>query len=78
MLKIDTHGRPFTERDRKLINLMLRPGAATLAEINAAIATNTAAWGYRNDSRRLAQRIGGTSWTTGRGQARRFGIRLPA
>jgi hypothetical protein len=34
--QLDVHGKPFTERDRKLLELLLRPNGATKYELNRA------------------------------------------
>jgi hypothetical protein len=74
MPDLDIRGRAFTERDRKLLGLLLRPEGASLERINRAKATDHS---YSSDSARLAERLGGTSWSKGEGSTRRFGIRLP-
>jgi hypothetical protein len=73
--KVDIHGRAFAERDKNLLDLLLRPGGASLESINRAMMARAA---YSNDSERLAERLGGPSWSSGEGGARRFGIRLPS
>jgi hypothetical protein len=45
--------------------------------INRAIAKRPF-YSYSRDSARLAERLGGTSWSQGEGGTRRFGIRLPS
>jgi hypothetical protein len=72
--EVDIHGRALTERDKTLLDLLLRPGGASLESINRAMMAKAA---YSNDSERLAERLGGASWSIGEGGARRFGIRLP-
>jgi hypothetical protein len=74
---VDVRGKLFTERDRKLLAILLRPEGGTLEAINRAIAVRAPAWGYMGDATRLAARIGGTEWSNGHGGTRRFGIRLP-
>jgi hypothetical protein len=74
---MDIRGRAFTERDKKLLGLLLRPEGASLQRINRAIPKKAAAHSYGSDSARLAERLGGTSWSKGEGDTRRFGIRLP-
>jgi hypothetical protein len=76
--EMDIHGRAFTERDKKLLDLLLRPDGASLERINRAIAKKAFAHSYSWDSARLAERLGGTSWSSGEGGTRRFGIRLPS
>jgi hypothetical protein len=77
MPETDIHGRAFTERDKKLLDLLLRPDGASLERINRVIAKKAAAHSYSWDSARLAERLGGTSWSQGEGGTRRFGIRPP-
>jgi len=77
MPKTDVTGKAFTERDQKLLEMLLRPDGASLDQINRAIAKKAAAYGYNRDSARLAGRLGGTSWSKGEGGTKRFGIRLP-
>jgi hypothetical protein len=72
----DIHGRAFNERDKKLLGLLLRPSGASLERINRGMAKD--ARSYSDDSARLAERLGGTSWSSGEGGIRRFGIRLPS
>ena len=69
----DVNGKPFSERDRKLLELLLRPDGASLEAINRAVVPpgKKAAYSYINDSKRLAERLGGTVWTQGEGGARR-------
>jgi hypothetical protein len=74
--EVDIHGRAFTERDKKLLDLLLRPGGASLERINRSMPK--AAYSYSKDSERLAERLGATSWTSGDAGTRRFGIRLPS
>jgi hypothetical protein len=74
--EVHIHGRAFTERDKKLLDLLLRPDGASLERINRGMAK--AAYSYSKDCRRLAERLGGTSWWSGEGNIRRFGIRLPS
>jgi hypothetical protein len=74
-LEVDIHGRALTERDKTLIDLLLRPGGASLESINRAMMAKAA---YGGDSEGLAERLGGTSWSSGEGCARRFGIRPPS
>jgi hypothetical protein len=74
---VDLTGKAFTERDRKLLDLFLRPDGSSLEQINRAVAKKVAAYSYSGDSARLAERLGGVSWTRGEGGTKRFGIRLP-
>ena len=71
--EIDLNGKPFTDRDRKL----LRSEGSCLEAINRAVATRVPARSYIRDSTRLAKRLGGEVWTKGHGGTRRFGIHLP-
>jgi hypothetical protein len=73
----DLNGKAFTERDRKLLDMLLRPDGASLDQINRAVAKKAAAYSYSGDSERLAKRLGGDSWAKGEGGTKRFGIRLP-
>ena len=73
---VDIHGKAFTQRDIKLLELLLRSSGASLEAINRAVATRVAARSYIRDSTRLAERLGGKVWTIGHGGTRRFGIRL--
>ena len=74
--KVDIHGKAFTERDMKLLDLLLRPDGASLEAINRPVATRVAARSYIRDSTRLAERLAGRVWTKGHGGTRRFGIHL--
>jgi hypothetical protein len=76
--EVDIHGRALTEWDKKLLDLLLRPGGASLESINRAMMAKAAYNSHSNDGKRLAERLGGTSWSSGEGGARRFGIRLPS
>jgi hypothetical protein len=71
---VDIRGRAFNGRERKLLGLLLRPEGASLERINRAKAS---AHSYDRDTARLAERLGGTSWSKGEGSTRRLGIRLP-
>jgi hypothetical protein len=73
----DLSGKPFTERDLKLLDMLLRPDGASLEQINRAVAKKVAAYSYSGDSARLANRLGGVPWAKGEGGTKRFGIRLP-
>jgi hypothetical protein len=80
--KIDINGKPFTERQFKLLDLLVRPNGATLHELRVAdmsLGPKTPARSYKTDSTLLAKRVGGTQWSDppGKGETRRFGIRLP-
>jgi hypothetical protein len=70
----DIHSRAFTERDKKLLDLLLGPGGASLERINRGMAKTAFSCG--KDCRRLAERLGGTSWSSVEGGIQRFGIRL--
>jgi hypothetical protein len=61
---VDIHGRAFAERDKTLLDLLLRPGGASLESINRSMMARA---DYSNDSERLAERLGGTSWSSGEG-----------
>jgi hypothetical protein len=78
--QVDIHGKPFTERDRKLLELLLRANGATKYELNRATMKRVAARSFKTDSERLAKRVGGTAWRdpSGKGDTRRFGITLGA
>jgi hypothetical protein len=76
--EMDIHGRAFTARDKKLLDLLLRPNGASLERINRAVAKKAPFYSYSLDGARLAERLGGTSWSQGEGGIRRFGIRLPS
>jgi hypothetical protein len=73
--EVDIHGRAFTERDNALLDLLLRLGGASPESINRATMAKAA---YGNDNECLAERFGGTSWSTGEEGARRSGIRFPS
>jgi hypothetical protein len=73
---VDIHGKAFTQRDMKLLELLLRPDGASLEAINRSVATRVPARSYINDTTRLAERLGGRVWTLGHGGTRRFAIRL--
>jgi hypothetical protein len=75
----DINGKPFSERDRKLLIIFLRPDGGSLEAINRAVVPpgKKAAYSYINDSKRLAKRLSGAVWTKGAGGTCRFGIRLP-
>jgi hypothetical protein len=62
--EVDIHGRALTERDKTLLDLLLRLGGASLERINRAMMAKAT---YGNDSERLAERIGETSWSIGEG-----------
>jgi hypothetical protein len=72
---VDIRGRAFSKREKKLLDLLLRPGGASIERINHSMAK--AAYSYSKDTARLAERLGGTFWSQGKGNTRRFGIRLP-
>jgi hypothetical protein len=74
---MDINGKAFSERDQKLLGILLRPDGGSLEGINRAVATGVAARSYINDTTRLAKRLGGEVWTNGHGGTRRFGIKLP-
>jgi hypothetical protein len=78
--QVDIFGKRFTERDKKLLELLLRPNGATKYELNRATMKRVAAHSFKNDSDRLAKRVGGTAWRDppGKGDTRRFGIKLTA
>ena len=67
--EVDIHGRALTERDKTLLDLLLRPGGASLERINRAMMAKAA---YGNDSERLAERLGGPSWSSGERGARKI------
>jgi hypothetical protein len=69
--EVDIHGRAFTERDKKLLDLLLRPGGASLERINRSMPKT--AYSYSKDSERLAERLGAISWSNGEGSTRRSG-----
>ena len=77
----DINGKPFSERDRKLLALLLRPQGAMLEVLNSAVTKpgKKPAWSFKTDSERLAKRIGGTAWRgrEGLGGTRPFGIKPP-
>lgn len=79
LLKVDVHGKPFTERDMKLIELLVRPDGASRHELNNATMKRAPARSFKTDSERLAKRVGGTAWRDppGKGDTRRFGINMP-
>jgi hypothetical protein len=54
--QVDIRGKPFTERDRKLLELLLRPNGATKYELNVAAMKRVAAHSFKTDSERLATR----------------------
>jgi hypothetical protein len=62
--EVDNHGRALTERDKKSLDLLRRPGGASLESINRAMMAKAA---YGNDRERLAERVGGTSWRVAKG-----------
>jgi hypothetical protein len=74
--KTDIHGKPFTARDLKLLEFLLRAEGGSLEAMNRAVATRVPARSYIRDTTRLAERLGGKVWTLGHGGTRRFGIRL--
>ena len=74
--KADTHGKPFTARDLKLLEFLLRAEGGSLEAINRAVATRVPARSYIRDTTRLAERLGGKVWTQGHGGTRQFGIWL--
>jgi hypothetical protein len=49
-------GKPFTERDRKLLQLLLRPDGASLDQINRAVAKKAAAYSYSGDTQETGSR----------------------
>jgi hypothetical protein len=73
----DIYGRYFTERDRRMLGMFLRDDGASLEELHRLTMTRVPGYSYIRDARRLAERLGGTAWWTGEGDARKFGIRLP-
>jgi hypothetical protein len=73
--KADIHGKPFTVRQLKLLELLLRPEGASLEGINRAVATRVPARSYIRDATGLATRLGKAVWTQGHGGTRRFGIK---
>lgn len=75
----DLKGKPFTERDLKLLTLLLRPKGAQKYELNQATMRRVPAHSFVADSKRLAARLNGTAWADfpGLGDTRRFGITLP-
>jgi hypothetical protein len=77
---VDLKGKPFTERDKKLLALLLRPKGAQKYELNAATMRRVPAHSFVADSARLASRLNGKAWadSPGLGDTRRFGITLPA
>jgi hypothetical protein len=72
--RANINGKLFTERDIKLLDLLLRLEGASLEQINRAVAKKAAAWGYKGDCARLAERLGMKSWTKGHGGTRRYAI----
>lgn len=76
---VDLNGRPFTERDKKLLALLLRPKGAQKHELNAATMRRVPAHSFVADSARLAARLNGKAWadSPGLGDTRRFGITVP-
>jgi hypothetical protein len=47
--KGDIRGKPFTERDGKLLELFLRPNGATKCELNRATIKRVAAHSFKTD-----------------------------
>lgn len=76
---VDLKGRPFTERDMRLLTLLLRPEGAQKYELNQATMRRVPAHSFVADSTRLAARLDGKAWadSPGLGDTRRFGITLP-
>ena len=71
---VDRKGKPFTERDIKLLALLLRPKGAQRFELNEAIMKRVLARNFVRDSARLAARLNGEAWadSPGLGDTRRF------
>jgi hypothetical protein len=66
--EVDIHIRALTERDRTLLDLLLRFGGASLESINRAMMAKAA---HSNDSERLAERLGEPHGPIGEGAADR-------
>jgi hypothetical protein len=73
----DINGKPFSERDKKLLRYLLPLNGSSLFAINSGVMKKVPARSYTNDSKRLAARVGGRAWSEGSGDTRRFGITLP-
>jgi len=71
---VDRKGKPFTERDIKLLALLLRPKGAQRFEPNEAIMKRVLTRSFVRDSARLAARLNGEAWadSPGLGDTRRF------